>query len=89
MLVLVVLLLLLLLLLLPLLADESFGLLTLPPASGRGNDEDVEGEQGDAWKDAVEGRDEDAALQILTARRSDLRVCVLVPLVSGVRSLLL
>ena len=54
--VVVVLLLLLLLLLLPPLADEAICLLTLPPASGRGNDEDVEGEQGDAWKDAVEGR---------------------------------
>ena len=82
---------LLLLLLLLLLADEAFGLLTLPPASGRGNDEDVKKEEGDAWKDAVGGRDEDAALQKLTARRSDLNVCVcmLVPLVSDVKSLLL
>jgi len=81
--------LLVLLLLLLLLAGEACGLLTLPPASGRVDDEDVEGEQGDAWKDAVEGRNEYAALPKVTARRSDLRVCVLVPLVSGVRSLLL
>ena len=62
------------------LADEAFCLLTLPPASGRGDEEDGEREQGDAWRDAVEGRDEDAALQKLTARRSDLKVCMLVPL---------
>ncbi len=70
----------LLVLLVLVLANEASGLLTLPPASGRGDEEDVEREQGDAWKDAVEGRDEDAALQKLTARRSDVKVCMLVPL---------
>ena len=76
-------LLLLLLSLLLLLADEAFASMMLPPAGGRGNDKNVETEEGDAWKDAVDGRNEDAAWQNLTARRSDLRVCVLVPLVSG------
>ena len=77
---------LLLLLLLLLLADEAFGLLTLPPASGRGNDEDVKGEEEGACEIAIEARSEDAPLM---ARRSDLNVCVLVPLVPGVKSLLL
>jgi hypothetical protein len=64
-------------------------LLLLPPASGRGSEEDVGREEGDAWKDTVEGGNEDVALQRLTARRSDLRVCALVCLVSRGRGLLL
>ena len=83
------LLLLLLLLLVVVVADEAFGLLTLPPAGGRGNKEDVERGEGDAWKDVIEGRDKVTALQRPTARRSDLRVCVPVSLVSGGRGLLL
>ena len=87
--VLLLVLLVLLLLLVVVVADEAFGLLTLPPAGGRGNKEDVERGEGDAWKDVIEGRDKVTALQRPTARRSDLRVCVPVSLVSGGRGLLL